>query len=111
MFSLGDQLALIRLLSTRVRHLISTATSLGLHCGVNALKEQVHFCFQRLNVRFRLLHIDSMKRNAKRTRLKSCVLRTASGGIVKRGKLKVWTGPVPITPIEEAVDVTRHYVR
>jgi hypothetical protein len=35
----------------------------------------------------------------------------ASGRIVKRGKLKVWTGAVPATPIEEAVAQTRHYTR
>jgi hypothetical protein len=35
----------------------------------------------------------------------------ASGRIVKRGKLKVWTGAVPATPIEEAVDRVRHYSR
>jgi hypothetical protein len=35
----------------------------------------------------------------------------ASGRIVKRGKLKVWTGAVPATPIEEAVEQTRHYTR
>ena len=34
-----------------------------------------------------------------------------SGRIVKRGKLKVWTGAVPSTPIEEAVDQSRHYTR
>ena len=34
-----------------------------------------------------------------------------SGRIVKRGKLKVWTGAVPTTPIEEAVEQTRHYSR
>ena len=34
-----------------------------------------------------------------------------SGRIVKRGKLKLWTGAVPATPIEEAVDQTRHYSR
>ena len=33
------------------------------------------------------------------------------GKVVKRGKLKVWTGQVPSTPIEEAVDVVRHYER
>lgn len=32
-----------------------------------------------------------------------------SGRIVKRGKLKVWTGAVPSTPIEEAVEQARHY--
>jgi hypothetical protein len=35
----------------------------------------------------------------------------AAGHIVKRGKLKVWTGAVPATPIEEAVEQTRHYSR
>ena len=34
-----------------------------------------------------------------------------SGKVVRRGKLKVWTGQVPSTPIEEAVDVVRHYER
>lgn len=33
----------------------------------------------------------------------------ASGRIIKHGKLKVWTGAVPATPIEEAVQQTRHY--
>ncbi len=33
------------------------------------------------------------------------------GKVVQRGKLKMWTGPVPSTPIEEAVDVARHYER
>jgi hypothetical protein len=31
-----------------------------------------------------------------------------SGRIIKRGKLKVWTGAVPTTSIEEAVDQSRH---
>ena len=34
-----------------------------------------------------------------------------AGRIVKRGKLKVWTGSVPATPIEAAVEQTRHYSR
>jgi hypothetical protein len=34
-----------------------------------------------------------------------------SGRIVKRGKLKVWTGAVPATPIEEAVEQARHFSR
>lgn len=39
-------------------------------------------------------------------------IAVADGGrVVKRGKLKVWTGPVPTTPIAEAVDTTRHYER
>jgi hypothetical protein len=35
----------------------------------------------------------------------------AAGRVIKRGKLKVWTGPVPATPIEEAVEQSRHYTR
>ena len=34
-----------------------------------------------------------------------------SGRILRRGKLKVWTGAVPSTPIEEAVEQARHYTR
>ncbi len=34
-----------------------------------------------------------------------------SGRIIKRGKLKVWTGAVSVTPIEEAVDQSRHHSR
>jgi hypothetical protein len=33
------------------------------------------------------------------------------GKIIKRGKLKVWAGQVPSTPIEEAVEQVRHYER
>ena len=33
------------------------------------------------------------------------------GRVVKRGKLKVWTGAVPSTSIEEAVEKSRHYTR
>jgi hypothetical protein len=34
-----------------------------------------------------------------------------SGRIIKRGKLKVWTGAVPATPVGEAVEQSRHYTR
>ena len=34
-----------------------------------------------------------------------------SGRVIKRGKLKVWTGAVPATPLEEAVAQSRHYTR
>jgi hypothetical protein len=34
-----------------------------------------------------------------------------SGRVIKRGKLKVWTGAVPATPFEEAVEQSRHYTR
>ena len=37
--------------------------------------------------------------------------RALRAGVVKRGKLKVWTGAVPATPIEEAVEQSRHYTR
>ena len=33
------------------------------------------------------------------------------GKIVRRGKLKVWTGKVPNTPLEEAVEQARRYER
>ena len=34
-----------------------------------------------------------------------------TGRVVRRGKLKVWTGRVPTIPIEEAVRQTRHHTR
>ena len=34
-----------------------------------------------------------------------------SGQVIKRGKLKLWTGAVPNTPIEEAVEQSRRYTR
>ncbi len=36
---------------------------------------------------------------------------STTGKVVKRGKLKVWTGEVPATPLEEAVEQARHYTR
>lgn len=33
------------------------------------------------------------------------------GKVAKRRKLKVWTGPVPAIPLEEAVEGVRHYER
>ena len=33
------------------------------------------------------------------------------GKIVKRGKLKLWSGEVPATPLEDAVEQVRHYER
>jgi hypothetical protein len=35
----------------------------------------------------------------------------SSGRVAKRGKLKVWTGAVPQTPLSEAVEHSRHYRR
>lgn len=34
-----------------------------------------------------------------------------TGRIIKRGKLRLWTGAVPGTPIQEAVEQSRHYTR
>jgi len=34
-----------------------------------------------------------------------------AGRVVRRGKLKVWTGAVPPTPLEAAVEQARHYTR
>jgi len=39
------------------------------------------------------------------------VAANASGRAAKRGRLKVWTGAVPTTAIEEAVDQARRYTR
>jgi len=33
------------------------------------------------------------------------------GGVIKRGKLKLWTGTVPATPLAEALEAARHYER
>jgi bifunctional DNA-binding transcriptional regulator/antitoxin component of YhaV-PrlF toxin-antitoxin module len=35
----------------------------------------------------------------------------ASGRVVRRGKLKFWTGAVPHTPLDEAVEESRRYTR
>ena len=39
------------------------------------------------------------------------VQANTTGRVVKRGRLKVWTGAVPATPIDEAVEQSRHYTR
>ncbi len=36
---------------------------------------------------------------------------SSTGRIIKRGKLKVWSGAVPATPLAEAVERARHYNR
>lgn len=36
-------------------------------------------------------------------------VQPARGKIVKRGKFSIWTGPVPPTPIEDAVEQIRRY--
>ncbi len=35
----------------------------------------------------------------------------SSGKIIKKAGIKMWTGKVPSTPIEEAVEKSRHYFR
>jgi len=35
----------------------------------------------------------------------------ARGRVVKRGRLRLWTGAVPSIPLAEAVEATRHYER
>jgi hypothetical protein len=35
----------------------------------------------------------------------------SNGKVVKRGKLKVWTGPVPDLPLADAVEHSRRYER
>ena len=35
----------------------------------------------------------------------------AGGKVIKRGKLKLWTGDVPSIPLAEAVETARHYER
>ena len=35
----------------------------------------------------------------------------SSGRIVKKGRLKIWTGKVPPVPLEEAVEKSRRYSR
>ena len=34
-----------------------------------------------------------------------------TGSVIKKGKLRLWTGSVASTPIEEAVERSRHYTR
>jgi len=34
-----------------------------------------------------------------------------TGKILRRGKLKIWTGEVPATPIQESVEQARYYSR
>lgn len=36
---------------------------------------------------------------------------SSKGKVIKRGKLTVWTGAIPRTPLAEAVEQTRHYER
>ena len=35
----------------------------------------------------------------------------SQGKVIRRGRLKLWSGEVPPTPLAEAVEATRHYER
>ncbi len=54
---------------------------------------------------------QTLKASATPGRIVLEVPSNPSGRVLKRGKLKVWTGGVPPTPIAEAVEHIRHYER
>jgi hypothetical protein len=35
----------------------------------------------------------------------------STGKVIRRGRLRLWTGAVPPTPLPEAVEAARHYER
>ncbi|HEY3763151.1 MAG TPA: hypothetical protein VGN23_15505 [Verrucomicrobiae bacterium] len=51
------------------------------------------------------------RRTARIPQGKKLSASATSGRIIKRGKLKIWTGAVPTAPIEKAVEQSRHYTR
>ena len=55
--------------------------------------------------------LQTLKVSATPGRIILEIEQSSSGRVVNRGKLKVWTGSVPTTPIEAAVDQARHYTR
>lgn len=54
---------------------------------------------------------QKLKASATLGRITLEVEAAAHGKVVKRGKLKLWTGDVPATPLSEAVAAARHYER
>lgn len=54
---------------------------------------------------------QKLKASATPGRIVLEVEANAQGKVVKRGKLKLWTGKVPATPLAEAVEAARHYER
>jgi len=54
---------------------------------------------------------ETLKISATPGRILLEVASQPQGRVVRRGKWKVWTGDIPHTPIEEAVEVARHYAR
>lgn len=58
-----------------------------------------------------VLRRQKLKASATPGRIVLEIEPTTQGKVVKRGKLKLWTGKVPATPIAEAVKAARHYDR
>jgi hypothetical protein len=54
---------------------------------------------------------QKLKASASPGRIVLEVESRSNGKVVKRGKLKVWTGAVPTLPLEEAVEHSRRYER
>ena len=54
---------------------------------------------------------QKLKASATPGRIVLEVEAAAHGKVVKRGKLKLWTGAVPATPLVEAIEAARHYER
>ena len=54
---------------------------------------------------------QKLKASATPGRITREVDSAARGKVIKRGKLKVWTGAVPTTPLAEAVSAARQYER
>ena len=54
---------------------------------------------------------ESLQLTASPGRIVLEVQPESSGKIIKKAGIKMWTGKVPSTPIEEAVEKTRHYFR
>jgi bifunctional DNA-binding transcriptional regulator/antitoxin component of YhaV-PrlF toxin-antitoxin module len=52
---------------------------------------------------------QKLKASATPSRIVLEIVPTAQGKVIRRGKLKVWTGDVPSTPLAEAVEAARHY--
>jgi bifunctional DNA-binding transcriptional regulator/antitoxin component of YhaV-PrlF toxin-antitoxin module len=52
---------------------------------------------------------QKLKASATPGRIVLEIVPAAHGKVIKRGKLKVWTGDVPSTPLAEAVEGARHY--
>lgn len=54
---------------------------------------------------------QKLKASATPGRIVLEIVAVANGKVVKRGKLKLWSGKVSDTPLAEAVEATRHYER